>query len=145
MEYTDCSRIYSKSIPLILTLFENEAPVLILCENLAQASKAPLFTINGFQVGNDSIKHFHKNIFRKVQTAAKHSVCSQELKKKLSCITFLMLCCFYSVKAVLKVPSHKRHKTEMTINLLKDFFNVAAKRSSFIRSYLTILLTFSGQ
>ena len=37
-EYTECSRICSKSLDgmlLILTLFENEIPLQVLCENLA--------------------------------------------------------------------------------------------------------------
>ena len=59
-----------------------------------------------------------------------------------SCTTFLMLYNFHSIKAVLKVTSGI--KTEMAINLLKDFCDASAKRINFIRSDLNVLLTFSG-
>ena len=53
-------------MPLILTLLENEVSMQVLCENLAWISRAPPLTFNAFQIGNESIRDSHKNMFRKV-------------------------------------------------------------------------------
>ena len=53
-------------MPLILTLLENEVPMQVLCENLAWISRAAPLTFNGFQIGNESIRDSHKNMFWKV-------------------------------------------------------------------------------
>ena len=64
--------MHSKSldgIPLILTLFENELPQQVLCENLAL--KNHLKVIDGvFQAMTESTRNSRYNIFWKVYIAA---------------------------------------------------------------------------
>ena len=64
--------MYSKSldgIPLILTLFENELPQQVLCENLVL--KNHLEVSDGvFQAMTESIRNSRYNIFWKVYIAA---------------------------------------------------------------------------